>query len=203
MLGRRSVPSTASSLNVVQCFFLLHEASGLLQYTFSALPLNANEHLAETSDLAATYNRLTTSRQCWYPAALWFVISFVLPLIFAYVINPTKQSSYRCTADPFTFNLARLGLAFMVYNSTSYRHERVEGVVTQSMWGALLSDSVGIVRRSVRGGYTSLLAGPIVCAVFSVYVAILESTALPQHPCLLSERPKTGLRCSISFCKRH
>lgn len=60
-----------------------------------------------------------------------------------------------------------------------------------SIWGSLLSESIGIVCKSVPGGYTGLLVGPMVCAAFIFYNALLNQSTVTQH---LAESASAGRR---------
>lgn len=199
------ISKTSRSLGTPRILVLLSEATGLIWNMWNMachIPGHRGtdvDFLSGGIHLLEAQRWLVQSRQYWAPVMLWFLIGCVFPFIVGCIHKPTRQN---CTADPFFFSLAKFLLAFIVYSPGAYLDEAtgVAGSIG-SVWGALLSESSGIVCKSVPGGYRWLLIGPVLCMFSCLYDAALNHSTMSQHPTPRTEvksKHARKLRSSLS-----
>jgi hypothetical protein len=174
-----------SSVVAVQSLVLLLEGSGLqyqtLQWAHPAdTPPVASLNLKSRSIHVPDVRLLLTSG-FWAPAALWSLTSLFLPLVASYFINLTLRSNTRhrsnkgaYAADPFTFNIVKALLAYVVYPIITTPHQGNVATITYPSWGPFSAETVSTVRDSVPGGDVGLLIGAGVGILASIYDAALK-----------------------------
>lgn len=106
----------------------------------------------------------------WGPATLWGATSFFLPLLASYFFNLSSRTKSRSSRvaeftyqfDPFTFNIAKALLTFVVFG---------QGV---TFGGWVNRADVDRINSALYGGWQGVIAGTAIGLLTTIYEAVAK-----------------------------
>ena len=170
----RSARDTLSSTAAIETLAIMVELSGVQGLV---LPMVLISGIPATSITPAIPLKLPNlfellEPEFWSISSLWFLTSILIPLVSAYFFNlalktnstqrHTRSTPSVAQFDMLSFNVAKALTTWLVYS---------QGV---RFYGLVGNDSVEKLNGATPGGYQGVLVSTSICALTSIYEAVLK-----------------------------